>query len=79
VVHPIGGGSARELLSANVLIQTEVGKARQVAQVIRGIDGVQWDEDVAGPYDLIAPRAAILGRAYPRPRSQGRRARQVGS
>jgi hypothetical protein len=29
------------MLSAYVLIQTEVGKAGQVAQAIRGIDGVQ--------------------------------------
>jgi hypothetical protein len=32
-----------------VLIQTEVGKAGQVAQAIGGIDGVQRVEDVAGP------------------------------
>jgi hypothetical protein len=42
------------MLSAYVLIQTEVGKAGQVAQAIRGIDGVQQAEDVAGPYDVIA-------------------------
>jgi DNA-binding Lrp family transcriptional regulator len=54
VVHPIGGRSAREMLSAYVLIQTEVGKAGQVAQEIGGIDGVQRAEVVAGPYDVIA-------------------------
>jgi DNA-binding Lrp family transcriptional regulator len=37
-----------------VLIQTEVGKAGQVAQAIRGIDGVQRAEEVAGPHDIIA-------------------------
>jgi DNA-binding Lrp family transcriptional regulator len=37
-----------------VLVQTEVGKAGQVAQAIRGIDGVQRAEDVAGPHDIIA-------------------------
>jgi DNA-binding Lrp family transcriptional regulator len=42
------------MLSAYVLIQTEVGKAGQVAQAIGGIDGVQRVEDVAGPYDVIA-------------------------
>jgi DNA-binding Lrp family transcriptional regulator len=42
------------MLSAYVLIQTEVGKAGQVAQAIGGIDGVQRAEDVAGPYDVIA-------------------------
>jgi DNA-binding Lrp family transcriptional regulator len=41
------------MLSAYVLIQTEVGKAGQVAQAIGGIDGVQRAEDVAGPYDVI--------------------------
>jgi DNA-binding Lrp family transcriptional regulator len=45
--------SARMLI-AYVLIQTEVGKAGQVAQAIGGIDGVQRVEDVAGPYDVIA-------------------------
>jgi DNA-binding Lrp family transcriptional regulator len=42
------------MLSAYVLIQTEVGKAGQVARVIGGIDGVQRAEDVAGSYDVIA-------------------------
>jgi DNA-binding Lrp family transcriptional regulator len=42
------------MLSAYVLIQTEVGKAGQVAQAIGGIDGVQRAEDVVGPYDVIA-------------------------
>ena len=42
------------MLSAYVLIQIEVGKAGQVAQEIRGIDGVQRAEVVAGPYDVIA-------------------------
>jgi hypothetical protein len=35
------------MLSAYVLIQTEVGKAGQAAQAIGGIDGVQRVEDVA--------------------------------
>jgi DNA-binding Lrp family transcriptional regulator len=42
------------MLSAYVLIQTEVGKAGQVAEAIRSIDGVQRAEDLAGPYDVIA-------------------------
>jgi DNA-binding Lrp family transcriptional regulator len=42
------------MLSAYVLIQTEVGKAGQVAQAIGSIGGVQRAEDVAGPYDVIA-------------------------
>ena len=42
------------MLSAYTLIQTEVGKAGQVAQAIRDLDGVEWAEDVVGPYDVIA-------------------------
>jgi DNA-binding Lrp family transcriptional regulator len=42
------------MLSAYVLIQTEVGKVAHVAQAISDLDGVQLAEDVAGPYDVIA-------------------------
>ena len=38
---------------AYVLIQTEVGKAAQVAQEVDKIDGVLAAEDVTGPYDVI--------------------------
>ena len=48
------GGRSAGMLSAYVLIQTEVGKAGQVAEAIRGIDGVQRAEDMTGPYDVIA-------------------------
>ncbi len=41
-------------VSAYILIQTEVGKAAQVAQEVDGIDGVVSAEDVTGPYDVIA-------------------------
>ncbi len=41
-------------VSAYVLIQTEVGKAAQVATEIRQIDGVTAADDVTGPYDVIA-------------------------
>ena len=40
-------------VSAYVLIQTEVGKAAQVAEEVAGIDGVVSAEDVTGPYDVI--------------------------
>jgi len=49
-----GRGGGCELLSAYVLIQTEVGKAAQVVGAIRAIEGVQWAEAVTGPYDGIA-------------------------
>ncbi len=39
---------------AYVLIQTEVGKAANVARQIDAIDGVVSAEDVTGPYDVIA-------------------------
>ena len=42
------------MLSAYVLIQTEVGKIAHVAQALRDLDGVQVAEDITGPYDVIA-------------------------
>jgi DNA-binding Lrp family transcriptional regulator len=39
---------------AYILVQTEVGKAAQVAKDIVKIEGVQQAEDVTGPYDVIA-------------------------
>jgi hypothetical protein len=42
------------MLSAHVLIQTEVGKLAHVAQALSDLDGVQLAEDLAGPYDVIA-------------------------
>ena len=41
-------------VNAYILIQTEVGKAAQVATAIRDIDGVVTADDVTGPYDVIA-------------------------
>jgi len=38
---------------AYVLIQTEVGKAAEVAKQVRAIEGVVSAEDVTGPYDVI--------------------------
>ena len=40
-------------VSAYVLIQTEVGKAAQVAEEVARVDGVVSAEDVTGPYDVI--------------------------
>jgi DNA-binding Lrp family transcriptional regulator len=42
------------VLSAYVLIETEVGRVAHVAQVLSNLDGVQLAEDLAGPYDVIA-------------------------
>jgi DNA-binding Lrp family transcriptional regulator len=41
-------------VNAYVLIQTEVGKAADVARQVGAIDGVVAAEDVTGPYDVIA-------------------------
>jgi DNA-binding Lrp family transcriptional regulator len=42
------------MLSAYVLILTEVGKVAHVAQALSELDGVQVAEDITGPYDIIA-------------------------
>jgi DNA-binding Lrp family transcriptional regulator len=41
------------VVQAYILIQTEVGKAAQVAKEVRDIEGVAEAEDVTGPYDVI--------------------------
>ncbi len=41
-------------VSAYILIQTEVGKAAEVAAEVGQIPGVVSAEDVTGPYDVIA-------------------------
>lgn len=42
------------MVSAYILVQTEVGKAGQVTELIRAIDGVGMVDGVTGPYDVIA-------------------------
>jgi len=42
------------MLSAYVLIQTEVGKVAHVAQALSDLDGVEVAEEITGPYDIIA-------------------------
>ena len=53
-------------VNAYVLIQTEVGKAAQVAEEVAGLEGVVAAEDVTGPYDVIvraeAPTVDELGK-----------------
>ena len=41
------------VVQAYILIQTEVGKAAEVARNIAGVKGVTLAEDVTGPYDVI--------------------------
>ncbi|WP_419926785.1 Lrp/AsnC family transcriptional regulator [Candidatus Poriferisocius sp.] len=45
-------------VSSYVLIQTEMDKARQVAEAIREIEGVVISEIMTGPYDVIAKAEA---------------------
>jgi DNA-binding Lrp family transcriptional regulator len=42
------------VVQAYILIQTEVGRAADVARAIAEIHGVTLAEDVTGPYDVIA-------------------------
>ena len=42
------------VVQAYILIQTEVGRAADVARSIAEISGVTPAEDVTGPYDVIA-------------------------
>jgi len=41
------------MVTAYVLIQTEVGQAGQVASAAAEVDGVQVAQPLAGPYDVI--------------------------
>jgi DNA-binding Lrp family transcriptional regulator len=41
------------VVQAYILVQTEVGKAANVARDIAEITGVTLAEDVTGPYDVI--------------------------
>jgi len=41
------------VVQAYILIQTEVGKAADVAREIASVSGVTLAEDVTGPYDVI--------------------------
>jgi DNA-binding Lrp family transcriptional regulator len=54
------------MVQAYVLVQTEVGKAAQVADEVRQIEGVDSAHDVTGPYDVIvmaeAPDVDSLGK-----------------
>jgi DNA-binding Lrp family transcriptional regulator len=42
------------VVDAYILIQTEVGKASQVTEEVRAIEGVVKVDPVTGPYDVIA-------------------------
>ena len=63
------------MVNAYILIQTEVGKAAQVTEQVRGIEGVVAVDPVTGPYDVVA-RAEADG---PRPPRQGHGDADAGS
>ena len=46
------------VVQAYILIQTDVGKAAEVAAEIAGVKGVTMAEDVTGPYDVIVRATA---------------------
>ena len=46
------------MVSAYILIQTEVGKAAEVAAAASGLKGVTAADDVTGPYDVIVKAEA---------------------
>ena len=39
--------------TAYILIETNVGKSREVAEILRGLQRVQTVDNVTGPYDII--------------------------
>ena len=39
---------------AYILIETTVGKSREVATMLKALEGVQTVDAVTGPYDIIA-------------------------
>ena len=46
------------MIQSYILIQTEVGKAADVAKAIAAIEGVTRADDVTGPYDVIVSAEA---------------------
>lgn len=41
------------MVQAYILVQTDIGRASEVARAIMAIDGVTASDDVTGPYDVI--------------------------
>ena len=49
------------MVTAYILIQTEVGKASQVTDQIRELEGVMVVDPVTGPYDIVARGLTNVG------------------
>jgi DNA-binding Lrp family transcriptional regulator len=47
------------MVTAYILIQTEVGKASHVTDQIRAIEGIMQVDPVTGPYDIVARAEAM--------------------
>ena len=41
------------MITAYILILTEVGRSGEIARAIRNLPGVESSDDVTGPYDVI--------------------------
>ena len=48
----------RAMVSSFILIQVDMGKAADVSEAIRAIDGVLFADIATGPYDIIAKASA---------------------
>jgi len=46
------------MITAYILVLTQVGRSADVAQAIRALPGVETSEDVTGPYDVIVRACA---------------------
>ena len=64
------------MVQAYILIQTEVGKAAEVAHELAELPGVTHSEDITGPYDVIVRAEAetmdqlttlVTGKMHPVP------------
>jgi DNA-binding Lrp family transcriptional regulator len=57
-IRQLSNEEGRMAVSAYILIQTEVGKASNVVEEIRRLDGIVEADDVTGPYDVIVKAKA---------------------
>jgi DNA-binding Lrp family transcriptional regulator len=46
------------MITAYILVLTQVGRSAEVADAIRALPGIESSEDVTGPYDVIARACA---------------------
>jgi DNA-binding Lrp family transcriptional regulator len=46
------------MITAYILVLTEVGRAAEIARAIAELPGVEFSDDVTGPYDVIVRACA---------------------